>query len=201
MYRFYPWAIVGLVTAGQSFVRAWPRGRTSITQAISGGLVLLGIYQGFVHVSAYSEHVDYAEGYYELLTEENAAAADWITRHIPADERLAVYLDAGIVPYRTRMKTLDLGRLNDEFLARPDVLDTETAQYVFESDPGVFVITSTDWYKLVYNDRLEAVTTHPGFKRYRLAKKFRPAAPRIRSKYFQFVYVREDLLPDIDTVD
>jgi hypothetical protein len=60
----------------------------------------------------------WAEHYADMLTNEHAQAAAWISEHAQPDDTLLVYVDAGIVPYHTRLHTVDFGALNDEYLAR-----------------------------------------------------------------------------------
>lgn len=180
---------------------AWPaRALSTGTAADSArkGAIALSVallaWQGFTHAVQWRNHVEYADGYDRLLRGENEAAARFIMDAVPPDETLAVCLDAGIVPYMTRMKTIDFGRLNDEFLAARERPDAEQADYFFRCDPGVAMITSTDWDEQKYNDRIDAITSDPRFDNYVLAKKFRPVGMKRRPSYFQFVYIRRDLL-------
>lgn len=170
----------------------------AVSDSARKGVIALSLglfaWQMFTHAVEWKSNTEFADGYDRLLRGENQAAAGYIMETVPHEETLAVCLDAGIVPYLTRMRTIDFGRLNDEFLAGRERPDAEQADYFFRCDPGVAMITSTDWNEQKYNDRIDAITSDPRFDNYILAKKFKPVGMKRKPSYYQFVYIRRDLL-------
>jgi arabinofuranosyltransferase len=91
--------------------------------------------------------------YYAVMErEEHTAAAAWIADHAPADATLMVMVDAGLVPYRTNLRTIDAGGLNDAYLsherdpqARADYLLNQQADIVLlaTGDLGIAAANAT----------------------------------------------------------
>ena len=61
---------------------------------------------------------EHASSHYKLLKDCHIALGRYLQAHLPPDEWLVVHADAGAIPYYSKMKTRDFGRLNDEYLAR-----------------------------------------------------------------------------------
>ena len=57
------------------------------------------------------------------------------------DAVLACYPDAGIIPYLTRLRTVDFGRLNDTYLARSARSEQDVVDYFFRVRPDALVMT------------------------------------------------------------
>ncbi len=68
-----------------------------------------------------------------------APTATCIVDHTAPNATIAVYPDAGCVPYRSRRRTIDFGRLNDAALARSTRAPADVAAYFFVNDPDVLV--------------------------------------------------------------
>jgi hypothetical protein len=103
---------------------------------------------------------------------------------------LIVYGDAGAIPYYSKLRTVDFGQLNDEYLARrrPDL--AARSEYFFSRNAGVAVITSYRKDKLERDKELEHITRDPRFNRFALVKVFESGCNR---DYFEFVYFRKDM--------
>jgi hypothetical protein len=103
-----------------------------------------------------------AKTHYQLV-------ADWIKREIPPNATLAVYPDAGIVPYSTRLRTIDFGKLNDTYLARAGSDPQKTVDYFFERKPDVLMIALTGGLERTYEKTGDVLLADSRFSAYRLA--------------------------------
>lgn len=59
-----------------------------------------------------------ASSHYGLLEDCHIAVGEYLRNHLPQDEWIVVHADAGAIPYYSKLKTRDFGRLNDEYLSR-----------------------------------------------------------------------------------
>ncbi len=125
------------------------------------------------------------------LVDQTAPAATFVRQHVPGDEWLAVHIDAGLLGYVPGLRTLDMGRLNDEFLAQPDLTQAQWADYFFQHNPAALVLTSWDRSILnIHGEGGRAVVDDPRFAAYRRAAEF-PTS--ITPDYRQLVYLRSDV--------
>ena len=79
---------------------------------------------------------------YESMEQQgHAGAAQWIRAHIPADATLMVVVDAGLVPLMTDLRTIDVGALNDRYLAHErDAL--KRINYLFDQRAAVVLVAN-----------------------------------------------------------
>jgi hypothetical protein len=97
-------------------------------------------------------------------------AARWVLDHTSKEATLSVYPDAGLVPYVSRRRTIDFGRLNDRKLARMRVA-TDVAAYFFVTDPDVALFTVRG--QIPWDDGAATTLADPRFaERYRLEERF-----------------------------
>jgi hypothetical protein len=135
-----------------------------------------------------------------LIQGEHIPLGRKLRQVIPPRETLVVLKDAGAVPYYSGLPTIDLGGLNDEYLARNRPSNAGMLDYVFQSEPGVFVITSysphTPDRGLLGGDqrRLDALLEDKRFEAYPLVEIFHP--PVDGMQYYEFVYLRRDLVDE-----
>lgn len=99
----------------------------------------------------------------------------------PYHGRLAVIADAGATPFYADWQTLDVGELNDEYLAHHGF----SADYVFDFNPDVFVITSYNQFQMI---------NYPTFNQFVRDRRF-SAYERVQTfffdqNYWQFVYLK-----------
>lgn len=162
-----------------------------------GGLgLVLAVQLGLQLYWVVSQEIPYTSRYRTLITEMYYPLADFIHQHVPEDEWLVVHIDAGTVPYRTRLKTIDFGALNDEYLAHNQhAPQAERVDYFYARNPGALVFTSYDWEALDHNGAEQALVNDPRFQNYRLVRKFGHSTDQ---RYYQFLYLRGDLVsPEI----
>jgi arabinofuranosyltransferase len=132
--------------------------------------------------------------YRELMQSEHISIGKYLRRTVPADERLIVYADGGAIPYYSRLRTVDFGVLNDEYLAkaRPDL--AAMTEYFYSVNAGVLVVTSSRSDRLERSPEIEHIARDPRFDQYSLVKVFRS---RCRDDYYEFVYFRKDVLDSL----
>ncbi|HER43856.1 MAG TPA: hypothetical protein ENO08_05300, partial [Candidatus Eisenbacteria bacterium] len=63
--------------------------------------------------------------YATLLEECHIEIGNYLRDNLPPDEWIVVHADAGAIPYYSKLKTRDFGRLNDEYLARKFPIELE----------------------------------------------------------------------------
>ncbi len=134
---------------------------------------------------------DYSSTHYKMLQDEHIKIGRFLRHAISPDEWLIVHADAGSIPYYSGLKTVDFGRLNDEYLARNDPDVDEAADYFYSFNAGVLVFTSYKYDRIDHGPEARKITGDDRFNRYTLVNKYKS---RARSRYFEFLYVRNDLL-------
>ena len=164
--------------------------------AVAWGLpALLAAAQLAVQLSALSGEVAFAGSYRDLLATEHIPAGNFLRSHLPATEWLAVYIDAGAIPYFSRLPSIDMGGLNDRTLADPGLPVQSRLDYVFSRHPGAFVITSRSLDHSDLDPQAVAITSDPRFTdSYRLVRALAPGGQQLGRPYYELIYVREDLL-------
>jgi hypothetical protein len=123
-----------------------------------------------VELEQMSDHVRIRKEWYEPARQLLQVRASTLGH--PA--RLAVYPDAGYVPYRTDFTTIDFGRLNDRHLAREVRSSQEVVDYFFDSsiDAAIFSHYGPD---RMWNEDAKAILADPRFVNYKLVKEWRDA--------------------------
>ncbi|MCS6965260.1 MAG: hypothetical protein NZ473_00625 [Candidatus Kapabacteria bacterium] len=155
-----------------------------------------------VHVGLWRwQERKFLRDYHRLLNEEHAAAAEFLQRLLPQDAWIVVYPDAGLIPYRTALPTIDGGRLSDRFLARHQwsgsAQDSSILSYFFARQPAAFIFKSRRDDRLRLNAEAEALIDDPRFAPYLLAASFRTQARRFSESYFLLVFVHQRFLKQI----
>lgn len=147
-------------------------------------LVCYGLLSGVFTIGAAVNAYNYAL----MMQSEHAAAAAWISEHVPADQTLAVIVDAGLVPYETGMRTVDVGALNDPVLAHEQDAQAR-ADYVLNQEPAVVLLATGELGIVAAEATRTALLADPRWQAtYYLAQEFR----RLHSfEYHQQVWVRD----------
>lgn len=94
--------------------------------------------------------------------------AHWLKEHFPPHATLAVYPDAGIVPYSTRLRTIDFGKLNDTYLARTARDPSAVVEYFFRQNPDALMIHLVRGFDKTYDEAGDRLLADPRFSQYRL---------------------------------
>ena len=200
---FYPLGLLGaalLAEIGRRTVR--PEARPQRARAVYAVVLLLIGMQCAVQVALWRwEERKFLRDYEQLLQEEHAAAAELLRRLLPSDAWIVVYPDAGLIPYRTGLRTIDFGRLTDAFLARHrwggSARDTLILAYVFRHSPAAFVFKSRCRDRVCLTAEADALRSDPRFAQYELAHVFDTRARAHAHSYFLHVYVHRRFLPQV----
>ena len=170
--RFYT-PILALALVFLALTWGYIRSSSYLTgQAVMCALLLLGYGYWCYH--------------YQLLEDtEHAPAAAWIQAHLPLDATLMVVVDAGLVPYRTGLTTIDVGALNDPYLAR-ERDPQRRVDYLFAQKPDVILLADGNLGIVDGEKTRAALLADPRWPNYRLAISF----ARSGFDYHQQVWVR-----------
>lgn len=158
--------------------------------------VFLILLQLALHAVQLPGEIAYARRYQRILENVHMPTAKYLRDTLGPEDRLIVYLDAGVIPYLSGLPTVDFGELNDETLAAGNLDDQARIDYFFSQNADVAVFTSKEWDRVVYCVEAENIIADPRFEKYVLARKFRTNATKIRAREVEFVYLRSDRNPD-----
>ncbi len=193
---FFPLALVGIGLLGESGTHVLAECRDQKPMRYRGLVALamaLAVMQVAIYAKELSAELALTTDYKQLLEDEHIPAAQFLRQTVPSSEWLIVHIDAGAIPYFSGLKTVDFGRLNDEVLSRGSLAESEEADYFYSFSAGAVVFTSYDWDALrrpqaahIYND--------PRFERYVLARKYRTREGGLYEYYYEFVFLRKDLV-------
>lgn len=137
---------------------------------------------------------EYTKSYQALMDNVHSVIGNYIRENIPSDEWLLVHSDAGAIPYYSKLKTVDFGRLNDEYLARNRPNITDAAEYFYAHNAGVVVFTSYRNDMVDHGPEAHHITQDERFEDYSLIKKY---SCKERRRYSEFVYIRKDLIASL----
>lgn len=110
--------------------------------------------------------------------------------YAPASEWLIVHIDAGAIPYFSKLQTVDFGRLNDQKLAH-GMSHAQAVEYFYSFNPGAVVFTSYDWEHVFHGTQAACIVNDGRFQNYTLVKKYQTS---VWKNYYEFVYIRNDLV-------
>lgn len=204
-HRFFapylPWlAILAAALAERAAAGAGTRlAERTARIAAPVGFAIFAAWLG-VQTTKWREWRDYAVEYRQILEDEHLALGAWLRENLPPDQWLVVYLDAGAIPYVSGLPTVDFGGLNDETLAGGDLSDAEAIDYFFKRRPGAIAMTSrrpdrVDYaFEGVSVPPAASVLADPRFEDYERVRVFGTKRTRIRQSYYQFLFVRKDLV-------
>jgi hypothetical protein len=154
-------------------------------------IILLGMYQTAYYIKILIDERQFANSQISLQENEHNAIGKFLKMKIPSTEWLAVYIDAGAMPYFSKLKTIDMGGLNDELLARKYHTLPERINYLFSFNPAAIVFTSNDEKSVVYDEGAAAIISDARFNNYELYKVF--SAPNLPAPAYEFLYLRKNL--------
>ena len=193
-YRFYaplyPLLIIGLLLIVEQAGRRRLALALLAAQVLLQGVLLMGI--EWRMVSAYAQ----------MIRDEHEQAAAYITRHLPADEPVIVYVEAGVIGYRTGRTVIDFGGLNDPYLAhqyaRQDRRVSDLVDYFYEQRAGAVVWSpiALKWGGPYGHELASAIQLDPRWQRYQLVEQYRspPWQQLYDWQFTQDLYVRSDLV-------
>jgi arabinofuranosyltransferase len=178
---FYPLALVGVggaLNSGRRVTRLWPV------------VLVLTAFQVGINAKELRTQMYSRASYWLMLNDEHIALGKYLRDVAPQNERLIVHADAGAIPYYSKLKTVDFGRLNDEYLAAPHRTPQEINDYFYSVNAGVVVITSLRRDVLTANAEVRHIVEDPRFRSYVLVEGF---GSERSPNYTEFIFVRRDL--------
>ncbi len=163
--------------------------RAKVVLAVFAALVA---YQVAFNIAKLRDEKKFTADEANMQLHQHTAIGKLLREIMPPNEWLVSYIDAGAVPYFSKLKTVDFGILNDVTLSRGKLSEKERVDYFFTKNPGAAVFTSTSFDELSYGKEAAAISQDPRFKQYVLVKKF--ASPLVPpTDYHEFLYLRKDL--------
>ncbi|MDP3934681.1 MAG: hypothetical protein Q8Q46_00425 [Candidatus Giovannonibacteria bacterium] len=153
--------------------------------------IALVSYQALFQIVKLKDEIRFASQQIILQEEEHNLIGKTLKNILPPTESVIVYMDAGAIPYFSKLRAVDFGALNDETLARNKLSSAQRLDYFFSQNPGAVAISSVNAERLDYGAEAQAIVSDPRFKNYVLYKRYIPRDPDI--KYYEFVYLRKDL--------
>jgi hypothetical protein len=138
-------------------------------------IISLIIIQCFLFVFSFSTEIKNVNHLNEIRNKCLLPTARYINDNFKKDAKLAVYFDAGIIPYLTKLETLDLSGLLDKDLAMNEYenkgkvgkIFTHRLNRLFEFNPDVVVI-STKQPSLTKDAFIEWLKNDPRWGEYKL---------------------------------
>lgn len=197
---FFPILLVGVGIAAQYGLTALNRSRMEkpirfrLVQILLAGCLLVQIANFGIQLRSETRFVSDNQ---RLLADEHIAIGQLLEKRIPNSEWLVAYIDSGAIPFFSKLKTVDFGGLNDNFLSK-GVSDKDAVEYFYSFHPGAVVFTSYSWDTVVADPRAKLIVSDPRFKEYQLYQKYRTREGSLYDDYYELVYIRKDLLSDFN---
>jgi len=169
-YHFFGLSsLIVLVAVGE--LHRYFRAMTAPRVVRSCMFVLVGIclYLPFAHaLEQRPRERIYRYGYSLGTVTHYVPVAQWLQEHFPPHATLAVYPDAGIVPYSTRLRTVDFGKLNDAYLAHHAHDPSAIVDYFFRENPDALMIYLVRGFNKTYDEGGDRLLADPRFSAYQL---------------------------------
>jgi arabinofuranosyltransferase len=163
-----PWLDALCLIASSAAVRA-------LRRLPAGAALALGALLALASFSAVSRGVAELPNEMTRMAVYEASTVDlyrpmieWILANTAPRATIAVYPDAGIIPYETKRPAIDFGRLNDAYLAREARSPADFVTYFFARDPDVLVVSRRGPHRLWDEAADEIVADSRFAARYRL---------------------------------
>lgn len=161
-----PWLAVGCALIVDHAARAASTFHARAERAALGLLAALAV------VLAHGAAADrlaterrFAPAYLALEAQHRAVAAA-LTQRLGPTATIACYPDAGVIPYETRLRTLDFGKLNDAYLAREARTPAEVVSYFFRNAPDALVVSRLADTTRMFDAGADAILADPRFSAY-----------------------------------
>jgi arabinofuranosyltransferase len=179
---FYPVAVLGL---GGIVARSDMRFKLALAT------LFLIVPQIRMNVAGMAGEKRYASTYERLMEEAHVPIGERLGNAFSPDEWLVVDADAGAIPYYSKLKTVDFGRLNDEYLAGSGRSEKEIVDYFYSRNAAALVVTRERHALEARARELGAILADPRIGGYTLVEIY---GSESRSGYAEALYIRNDLL-------
>jgi hypothetical protein len=203
-FHLYPFLLVWLSLLMAFALQGFRERRTPLLRnAALLLLAVLGVWYARDGVSAMKGQYAWARTGRQAMEEQHVAVGKLLRGRFPREEWLVVWGDAGAMPFFSKMKTVDFGRLNDEFLTSEDVTYERGADYFYSFNPAAVVFCLKERKDLKWSPQFVEsqlyFTYRPEFRRYIFYRKFLTTGvepPGINYDYALYLYIRRDLIDD-----
>jgi hypothetical protein len=183
------WMLVGLaLQAGWDNFQSFREVSTLRAKIACWTLVTLAALQVAVAAYKWRAEAGWLLRYRAIVTEELIPLGKALRERFPQGGKLICYMDAGAIPYYSRLRATDFGRLNDAFLAMEHPGETAITDYFFAQEADVVVMTSYSDQAIHYTDENQSIVDDPRFSAYDLVRIYRAEGVR---DYFQFLFARK----------
>lgn len=166
---------------------------------VIGLMSILGAYHFLTITHRLKDERRFAAEYQNHLKNQHIAVGKYLAETLPAGSRLAMLYDAGAVPYYSQLPAIDMGGLNDEYIAHNKPSQAELIEYFFAQNPAVAVFTSYEADRVVHDPMAEAILVDSRFKEYKLMA-VAPTPPNSLQSYSLFVYAKTELVKNSEPI-
>jgi hypothetical protein len=191
---FFPLLPVGLVVAGIVLQAGWENYQNfAAGQSLRKGLArwtMVALLATQVLLLGYKWRAEsgWLQRYKSIVAQELVPLGMDLRIRFPQGGRLICYMDAGAIPYYSRMQSTDFGRLNDAYLPGQIQGSDACVDYFFAQQAAAVVFTSFAPDAVQYTDEAAAILDDPRFSAYQLAKVY---AARGVDDYFQHLFIQK----------
>jgi arabinofuranosyltransferase len=179
---------LGLKAVDRDQIPTFSRRRALLLWVLGGALVIqLALFSWML-----PKEITFASDTMRLLQDEHIPAGRYLRENVPSTGWLIVVVDAGAIPYYSRLKTVDFGGLNDEFLSkrfRNKIPASQIMDYFFSHNASAVVFTSRR-PDTVEGPETLPITQDQRFQQYVLAKSYGSST---WESYYELVFLRRDL--------
>ncbi|MEM6272124.1 MAG: hypothetical protein AAF998_21990 [Bacteroidota bacterium] len=155
------------------------------TRLVGQLLIVAGVLQMGIFAFKWRGELAFVRYYSSIVEDEYRPVAKWLREHLDEDATVICYLDAGAIPYYSGRRAVDMGRLNDAFLARENPDLDAVVDYFFSYGAEAVVMTSEKKDDYIYLEEAEVIRADPRFQQYELIEVFEND---VGFPYFQWVY-------------
>ena len=191
---FFPLLPVGLALTGVVLQAGWENYQHfGAAQTLRKGLArwtLITLLAGQVLLLGYKWRAEsgWLRRYEKIVAQELVPLGMELRTRFPQGGRLICYMDAGAIPYYSRLQSTDFGRLNDAYLPGQVQGSTACIDYFFAQEADAVVFTSHARETVQYTDEAAAILDDPRFSAYQLVKVY--AAEGV-DDYFQHLFIQK----------
>ncbi|QQG42918.1 MAG: hypothetical protein HYW15_01770 [Candidatus Giovannonibacteria bacterium] len=154
----------------------------------------LSSYQILFHAAKLKNEITFANDEKTEKESQHYLAGGFLQKNLSPTDWVVIYLDAGAVPYFSKMKAVDFGALNDPVLARGKLSPKERIDYFYSKNPAAIFITSSSLERVESDKEAMAIAGDPRFQGYALAQKYpSPFAYRYPVINHQLLFLRNDI--------
>jgi hypothetical protein len=162
--------------------------KSFIQNSMKVGLILLSLIQLSVFIIKLKLEFTWTSYYQRVMTQLYIPVADTLKAELPPNAKVALYMDAGMIAFRSNLTCIDFGKLNDPVLAHGKRDSAFVTDYFFGKMPDAAVFTSMQYDNYDYIPEAHQIQSDSRFENYQLFRKFKTD---LNDPYFQFIYLKK----------